>query len=373
MVPRIQKSLIKEKIQSNKLLLLTGPKHAGKLELIHEVVGELNLEASTFNCADKKVRKSIEEDSNTVSVNTPILILDEAQHLENLQSILESVLSGLIKSTTIISCSFAPNVDEILLEAIQIQGLEISVFAPSFYESASHFGLPQEEKLLEERLIYGNYPQVLSDLEHAELTLRELIQEVLFTRLGANDRINKGDKMMRVLQLLAFQIGDAVSYNEIAEKCGLDNETVERYIDLLEQAFILIKLPCFHSEKRYELKKTNAIYFADNGIRNVLISNFNPTFLRNDMDQLWRNYLISERVKWIKMNGLEKQTYFWKTHTKQRMDFVEVGENDIRAYKTDLEKRKKIKIPQLFTEYYPTAKTSVLNRSTYWAFLTKKN
>lgn len=105
----------------------------------------------------------------------------------------------------------------------------------------------------------------------------------------------------------------------------------------------------------------------------MLISNFNPTFLRNDMDQLWRNYLISERVKWIKMNGLEKQTYFWKTHTKQRMDFVEVGENDIRAYKTDLEKRKKIKIPQLFTEYYPTAKTSVLNRSTYWAFLTKKN
>ncbi|MFT5857961.1 MAG: putative AAA+ superfamily ATPase [Flavobacteriaceae bacterium] len=372
MIPRIQKEQLEEKLKGSKLILLSGPKRVGKMTLLDEVVSGNNWTKTQFNCDDKKVRKELETSMDTTRVTTDLLILEEAQYLSNLQVILEDVLSGAIKATTIVCCSFAPRVDEILLEVLQMEGLEVPIFAPSFYESAQHFGLPEEEKLLEERLIYGNYPEVLADLEHAELTLREIIQEALFTNLGAQDRINKEDKMMRVLQLLAFHVGDAVSYNEIAEKSGLDNETVERYIDLLVDAFILIKLPSYHTEKRYELKKSNAIYFADNGIRNALISNFNSIFLRNDMDALWKNYLISERVKWIRMNNLNKKVYFWKTHTKQQLDFLEIDANGIRAYKTDWTKKKKVKLPKAFTEAYPTARVSVLNRSTYWTFLTSK-
>lgn len=372
MIPRIQKEGLEEKLKGNKLILLSGPKRVGKMALLDEVVVKNNWTKTHFNCDDKKVRKALESSSSEARVGTDLLILEEAQYLSNLQTILEDVLAGGIKATTIVCCSFTPRVDEILLEALQIEGLEVPIFAPSFYESAQHFGLPEEEKLLKERLIYGNYPEVLTDLEHAELTLREIIQEALFTNLGAKDRINKEDKMMRVLQLLAFSIGDAVSYNEIAEKSGLDNETVERYIDLLVEAFLLIKLPSYHTSKRYELKKSNAIYFADNGIRNALISNFNPTFLRNDMNELWKNYLISERVKWIRMSQLNKKIYFWKTHTKQQLDFLEIDENGIRAYKTDWEKKKKVKLPKAFTEAYPTARVSELNRSTYWTFLTSK-
>ncbi|MFT5778549.1 MAG: putative AAA+ superfamily ATPase [Crocinitomicaceae bacterium] len=372
MVPRIQKERLAEKLKGNKLILLTGPRRVGKMELLQEVIAESNSTNTVFNCGDKKVRRQIEEQPKDLCVDTEILVLEEAQYLTNLQAILEDVLSGEIKATTIVCCSFAPRVDEMLLEALRMEGLEVPIFAPSFYESAQHFGLPQEEKLLEERLIYGNYPEVLGDLENAEATLKELIQDILFTNLSAGDRINKGDKMMRVLQLLAFHIGDAVSYNELAERCGLDNETVERYIDLLEQAYILIKLPSYHTEQRYELKKSNAVYFTDNGIRNALISNFNPTFLRNDMDQLWRNYLVSERVKWIRMNQLPKEIYFWKTHTKQQMDYLEIDGSIIRAYKTDWEKRKKVKLPKAFELAYPDAKASMLNRSTYWSYLTSK-
>lgn len=372
MIPRIQKDRLQEKLRENKLVLLTGPKHIGKMSMLDEIIEENNWTKSHFDCNNKKVRKSIEETPTQTRVSTEILIIEEAQYLANLQEILEDVLAGDIKATTVVCCSFAPRVDEMLLEALRMEGLEVPVFAPSFYESAQYFGLPEEEKLLEERLIFGNYPQVLADVEHAELTLRELIQEVLFTNLGANDRINKEDKMMRMLQLLAFHVGDAVSYNGIAEKIGLDNETVERYVDLLVEAFILIKLPSYHTNQRYELKKSQAIYFADNGIRNALISNFNPTFLRNDMNELWRNYVISERVKWIRMNQLDKKIYFWKTHTKQQMDFLEIDSNSFRAYKTDWEKRKKIKLPKSFSESYPTAKSSSLNRSTYWTFLTSK-
>jgi predicted AAA+ superfamily ATPase len=312
------------------------------------------------------------ENNKLLKFETEVLVIEEAQYLSNLEAIIEDVLSGVIKSTTVICCSFAPRIDELLLEALRMEGLEVPIFAPSFYESAQHFGLPQEEQLLEERLIFGNYPSVLDDLENAESTLRALIQEIIVTNLGANDRINKEDKLMRMLQLLAFHVGDSVSYNDIGERCGLDNETVERYVKLLEDAYLLINLPSYHTEQRYELKKSNAIYFADNGIRNALISNFNPTRLRNDMDQLWRNYLISERVKWIRMNQLGIETYFWKTHTKQRMDFLELSGNGIRAYKTDWEKRKKVKLPKSFSDSYPHAKIGVLNRSTYWSFLTSK-
>lgn len=372
MIPRIQKEQLTQKLKEHKLILLSGPKNAGKMELLQEVISELGWTAKTVDCHQKKTRSSIDANFTVLKSEAQVLVLNEAQHLESLQEILEAILANEITSTTVVACSFTPQVDEILLEALKMQGLEIVLYAPSFYESAQHFGLPQEEKLLEERLIYGNYPQVLEDLENAEHTLRELIQEVLYTKLGAADRINKGDKMMRVLQILAFQVGEAISYNEVAERCGLDNETVERYIDLLEQAFILIKLPSFHTEKRYELKKTHMIYFVDNGIRNALINNFNSTFLRNDMHELWRNYVIAERIKWIRMHNLEKGVYFWKTHTKQQMDFIEVDNGTIVSYKTDWEKRKKVKFPKLFETYYPQAKMSVLNRSTYWSFLTRK-
>jgi predicted AAA+ superfamily ATPase len=180
-----------------------------------------------------------------------------------------------------------------------------------------------------------------------------------------------------MLQILAFQCGEPISYNDIAQRCGVDNETIERYIDLFERTFLLIKLPSFYNGHRYELKKTHCVYFQDNGIRNALIQNFNPPELRNDMDLLWRNYMVSERVKWIRSLGLQKEMFFWRTHTQQQMDFIEVDADKIMAYKSDpnqfsYAKRKTVKVPKLFQTYYPQAKTGILNKSTYWNFLTRK-
>jgi predicted AAA+ superfamily ATPase len=370
MIPRLQKEVIQKQIKESKLLLIRGPRNVGKLDLVEQVLNEEGLAHITFDCSDKKIRTNIRDRINE-SQNASVIVLNQAEFVEELQQIVEATFSGKIKSTLIILCSFHPQLDDELIEAMRIEGLDVSFFAPSFYEAAQHFGLPKEEQLLEERLIYGNYPDVLHDLENAEITLRELVHDVMHTKLGVQDRINKGDKMLRMMQLLAFEIGEPVSYNDIGERCGLDNETVERYIELLEDAFILIKLPSYHTEQRYELKKSHCIYFLDNGIRNVLISNFNPTFLRNDMDELWRNYLIAERIKWIRMNNLSLTPFFWRTHTRQQLDYVESGDS-MRAYKTDWFKRKKVKIPAMFTELYPHAKANVLNRSSYWPFLSSK-
>ena len=376
MIPRIQYTSIKEKIFNNRLLMLSGPRAVGKKEMVQQILTEENQAFLELNAAKKSVKKMFDEVNESVLKNVfgdhRFVILQEAQYVDKLQLIIEEILSGNFDVTLIMTCSYEPVMDEILKEVLQLQGLEVYIMPPSFYELAQHNGLPVEESLLEKRLIYGNYPSVVSDLEFAEPKLRELVEQVVFTNLGVTDRINKGDKLMRMLQILAFEVGDAISYNDIGVRCGLDNETVERYIDLLEKSFVLIKLPSFFNNHRYELKKSHAIYFVDNGIRNVLINNFNPMLLRNDWDQIWKNWIISEKIKWNRLNNKQVETYFWKTHTKQMMDYIEVIDGKVSAYKTSWEKRKKLKIPASFTAAYPFATTHGLNRSTYWGFLTKK-
>jgi len=376
MINRQQFAKLKENISQNKIILLTGPRRVGKRTAVNFALSELGEDALHINALDKKISKQFEnvnaQNLKEIFQDNHFVVIHEAQYLGQLQEIIELLLSGEIKSTLILCCSFEPLIDEVLREVLQMQGLEMNILPSTFYELAQKNSLPEEEKLLEQRLIYGNYPEITEDLEHAELVLREIIQEAIFTNLGVTDRINKGDKLLRMLQIIAFNIGEPISYNEIGEKCDLDNETVERYVDLLEKSFILIRIPSFYNGHRYELKKSHVLYFVDNGIRNVLISNFNPIFLRNDLDQLWRNWLISERIKWNKLNGKSALYKFWRTHTRQTMDFLEIQDGTISGYKTSWEKKKKIKFPASFSEAYPSIGTHTLNRSTYWGFLTKK-
>lgn len=376
MIERVQKTLLKQKLETSKLLLIRGPKRTGKQSLLESIFEEANTTFRTIDCSMKNEREELSK-TFLMEREEQVVVLREAQHLEDLGDFIEGVFGGAFHCKLVVCCSYKPIIDDELIEALEIEGMLFTIFAPSFSESAQHFGLITESQLMEQRLIYGNYPEVLNDLEQAEQILRELIDEIVSAQLGANDRVNKEDKLKRMLQLLAFNVGLPISYNDLGERCGLDNETVERYIQLFEDAFVLIKLPSFNNGNRYELKKAHCVYFQDNGIRNVLISNFNPTFLRDDMNELWRNYMVSERVKWIRMNNLKKSIYFWRTHTEQQLDFIEVGANGAMAYKSDpkmigWERPKKVKIPLLFKRYYPEIKTSVLNKKTYWNFLTRK-
>lgn len=376
MIKRVPSARLKACIQESKVVLVKGPRLSGKFTLVTDVLNELSVNWQHFDALKKSFLQqvsdvSIEQLNQAMGAST-YTVIREAQYVRNLQAIIESVLEGSLNTTLILCCSFDPLMDPEFSEVLRMQGLEIHVYAPSFYEMAQHNTLPVEEKALEIRLIYGTYPQVTEDQENAEERLKELVSEAVFTQLGVTDRINKGDKLTKMLQVVAFNIGEPVSYNEIAEKCGLDNETVERYVDLLEKAFILVRLPSFYNGHRYELKKTHVLYFLDNGIRNALINNFNPIDLRNDVEQLWRNWLIAERLKWNAMNGVFPDYFFWRTHTRQSMDFIETTSAKTSSYKTSWEKKKKVKFPASFRSAYAEISTHVLNRSTYWGFLTKK-
>jgi len=378
---RIQEQQIIAKLKTSKLVLVSGPRLSGKEELIEQILETVHISYLVMNLGNKTERQTIEKLSEkeliTLLSDYALVVVHEGQYAPNLQTLIELVLSDRVACRILLNCSFKPLLDELLLEALDLAGLHIRMYPPTFYELASHFGLAQEESLLERRLIYGNYPQVVLGTETIETILATMLSDILVTELGVSHRINKKEELMSVLQTIAFFIGEPVSYNEIALRCQIDNETAERYVLLLEKAYILIRIPSFSTNKRYELKKSQMIYFVDTGLRNLFINNFNPPKLRMDMDGLWKNWLISERIKWNALNNKNASYWFWRSHTKQSIDFLEEntnmeGEKIVIAYKATWEKKKKLKFPAMFALYYPDIPTHTLNRSTYWGFLSKK-
>ena len=375
MLERYYTSQIKTHLQKHPLLLLLGPKGVKSLELIENCIEEK--EKTHYIDGSKKKLLSqfmqIEKGKfHTQFEGKTYIIFDEAQYFTRLQELVEEVLQLNQSIHLILICSYEPLIDTVLREVLQMEGLEMNIYPPLFQELANFQGIVEFDKRLEDRLIFGNYPEVIENPDDAEKYLSKLLKNSIFKQLNPKERINKGYKLIQMLQNLAFEIGNPISYLEIGLRVGLDNETVERYIDLLEKAYILKKIPCYFNNHKYELKKTHTIFFMDNGLRNAIIKNFHPFEIRNDVDALWKNWLVSERIKWNEYNGNKKQYFFWRTHTKQQMDFIEVSNDKVMAYKSIWDKRKKPKFPASFKKYYPEAGTFALNRSTYWGFLSKK-
>jgi predicted AAA+ superfamily ATPase len=374
---RVYEDSFKSQLQSNRILLLSGPPKVGKVAFIEKCLEELELNFETIDFRNDKIRKKFDkltsDELRWYFNQHPFFVLGDAQLFDSLQVLLDDVLTENIKSTFILSCAFEPPIVHELKEALKWEGLEFYFPAKTYYELTQEFGMVTEEQRIEQRLIFGSYP-LLADLpESGSELLTQITDEIMAsTKLGADDRVNKKEAMIRILQTAAHLIGQPISYNQIAERAGVDNETAERYLKLFEKAHLLFLLPSFHSEQKYELKKTHLIYFTDNGIRNGIIRNFNPLNMRMDEDLLWKNWLISERIKWNRINGKKSDYFFWRSHTRQQLDFIEMQENSKQAYKFSLEKKKILKESPLFKSYYPDVIFKTVNRSTYLTFLTRK-
>lgn len=374
---RVFEDSFKSQLQSNRILLLSGPPKVGKVAFAEKCLTELNLTFETIDLRNDRIRKKFNkltsDELRWYFNQHPFFVLGDAQLFDSLQVLLDDVLSENIKSTFILCCAFEPPIVRELKEALKWEGLEYYFSAPTYYEWTQKFGMVAEEKRIEQRLIFGSYPQLAELPENGSELLTQITDEILSsTKLGADDRVNKKDAMIRILQTAAHLIGQPISFNQIAERAGVDNETAERYLKLFEKAHLLFLLPSFHSEQKYELKKTHLIYFSDNGIRNGIIQNFNPIKMRMDEDLLWKNWLISERIKWNRINGKKSDYFFWRSHTRQQLDFIEIQERSKQAFKFSLEKKKSLKESPLFKSYYPDVIFKTVNRSTYLTFLTRK-
>lgn len=374
-ITRHLKGTVKEQIKVANVLLVQGPKGIGKTEFILDILSELEWSHSLVSRKDYKSLQGEEEIVEFLSEKTGdanILVLKDAEHFGQLQMLLELVLASDNAPRIVLLSSFQAPIDELLFEALKANDLVVDLTPFSFYELAQTKGMGSLEKELEDRLVFGSYPAVVNNPENAEEIINELLDQILVTQLGANDRINKKKQMIAVLKTLAFEMGEVISYNDIGTRCDLDNETVERYVELFEKAFLIYRIPSYYGGNKYEMKKGTSVYFADNGLRNALINNFNSMEWRNDATQLWRNWLLVEKIKWNRNLGKSVEYFTWKTHTKQNVDCIEIENGRMRAYQTSWTKKKTVRFPAGFLKYYPDSETFQLNKSTYWGFLSSK-
>jgi uncharacterized protein len=216
----------------------------------------------------------------------------------------------------------------------------------------THQGLINETRLIENRLVFGYYPEVVTNSGQEEKFLRLIANSYLYKDLLALENIKRSSLLEKILKALALQIGSEVSFNEIAQLVGTDSKTVEKYIDLLEKAYIIIKLPALNRNVRNEIKKGKKIYFWDNGIRNAVISNYNPIISRTDAGVLWENLLISERMKQNQYLQRNVACYFWRTNQQQEIDFIEDDNGMLKAYEFKINPNAKVKISKTFADAY---------------------
>lgn len=246
---------------------------------------------------------------------------------------------------------------------------EYHLFPFSYHELCAYHGELDEKRLLENRLIYGSYPHVINASGEEKRTLLEITDSYLYKDLFAYEHIKKTSLFQKLLSALALQIGNEVSYNELASLVGANKETVEKYIDLLEQTFVIFKLHAYSRNVQNELKKSKKIYFFDNGIRNAILNNFLPLGSRNDVGALWKNYNISERIKLLHYNRINKNYYFWRTTQQQEIDYLEDANGMIDAYEFKWSENKKYKFPKKFLSHYNINETKVIHKSNYDTFL----
>lgn len=370
---RIQLSELSKSLSDNKITLVKGPRFSDKNDCVIQSLETDQRTFETWNKKDFSQEKFETNWSNVISqVESEFLVIFEAEYLSVQQELIEFVLAHDTTPSLVLVYSFEPKIDPILVDVLKSEGALIAWNTYSFYELAQSKGMGSIEQELDKRLIYGSFFPDLDQVENIEEALHQKLEEILPTQISFEDRINKKEKLILVLKNLAFEMGEVISYNEIATRCDLDNETVERYIALFEKAFILKTIPSYYGGHKYEMKKGNSIYFLDNGLRNALINNFNSMDWRNDATQLWRNWLLIERMKWNTLLGKDNPLYTWRSHTKQSVDILEREGEQLLAYQASWTKKKKMRFPAGFQKNYPNALLFSLNRSTYWSFLSKK-
>ena len=374
-VPRKQLEHLKSLIQPGKVIVVYGARRVGKTTLLHKLVENLEKETVLFvNGDDITARQflasqSIENLKDFVGRHQ-YLIIDEAQYVPNIGLNLKLIVDHIpgIKVIAAGSSSFdlAQNVGEPLtgrrfvLRLYPLAQMEISKMEKPHETSAN----------LETRLIYGSYPEVvtLRDNKLREEYLRELIASYLFKDILVLDGIRYSEKLVRLLQLLAFQIGSEVSLSEIGRQLAMSKNTVERYLDLLEKVFVIFRLTGFSRNLRKEITKNNRYFFYDVGIRNAVVGMFNPLNLRDDTGKIWENYIISEIQKHREYQRLSSGFYFWRTYDRKEIDLIEECAGKLSGYEIKW-KQSRAKAPKDWRKFYPDAGFEVIHQGNYLSYI----
>lgn len=364
---------IMSRMKDNKVLILYGPRQAGKTTILHMLSDALDTKIKWWNGDEPDHRIQLQNSTSTelrsMIGNSKLVFIDEAQRIENIGLCIKLIVDNVKDVKVLATGSSAFELANKISEPLTGRKWEFALHPFSHKELSEHTSIEDERRLLEKRMIYGYYPDVINNPGDESNLLRELADSYLYKDILTWERIQKPEKLERLVRALALQLGNEVSYNELGQICGIDNETVEKYISLLEKAFIVFRLNSFSRNLRNELKKSRKIYFYDNGIRNAVINQFNPLELRSDKGQLWENFLISGRLKIMSNAGVHVNRYFWRTTAQQEIDLIEESDGKISAFEFKWNLQKKAKISRAFTNAYPHADILVVTPGNYQQFL----
>lgn len=374
MIQRIQEPFIKAALGKGKSIIIIGPRQVGKTTLVRQITSNLNKSVLWLTGDDPAVRAQLDDISlqnlRILIGANEVVVIDEAQRLKNAGLTLKLITDQMPHVWLFVTGSSALDIAAQTKENLTGRKFEYPLYPMSFVEMAQHHGYQQEQSLLEHRMLYGYYPEVVNnEPKLAQRILNDLSDGLMYKDLLTLDQIKKPSILVKLLQALALQVGNEVRYNEIARLIGIDPSTVEKYIDLLEQSFVVFRLSSLSRNARNEIKKGRKIYFFDVGIRNAIIKNFSPLSLRSDIGGLWENFLLAERMKHNIYNDNFCNTYFWRTVSQQEIDYVEEMGGIMHAFEFKWSPKKSAKFPQTFLDAYPNSEVQQIHQQNFWEFV----
>lgn len=373
MILRAINDSVNERLGDQKAIILLGPRQVGKSTLLQQLSPEFSQNVIWWNGDDTDIR-SILKNPNAGLLKSLIgkartLVIDEAQRIENIGLCIKIIVDQIKEVKVIATGSSSFDLANQINEPLTGRKWEFHLYPLSFSEMSNHHGLLEEQRLLNHRLVYGYYPEIVNHPGEEESRLKQLSSSYLYKDILTWERIQKPDKMERLVQALAFQVGSEVSYHELGQMCGLDNQTTEKYIDLLEKSFIVFRLSSLSRNLRNELKKSRKFYFYDNGLRNAVINQFSQATLRPDIGALWENFLMSERIKYLAYQQINCNQFFWRTHAQQEIDYIEERNGEMQAYEFKWNSYAKARFPKTFIEAYPNTTTKIITPDNFHEFL----
>ena len=372
MINRLLTPIIRNKLGKGKAIIVLGPRQVGKTTLLKEIA-EKKGTYLFLNGDDPTVQQQL-EGANTQTLKQIIgkhtlVFIDEAQRIKNIGLTLKLITDQLKNVQLLVSGSSALELASEVNEPLTGRKWEYQMYPISWQELYDYLGHLDAHSQLEQRLVYGMYPEVITRQGEEREVLQQLAGSYLYKDLLSLGGIRRPDMLDKLLRALALQLGNEVSYTELSNMLQVDKNTINNYVQLLEKAYVIFRLPPFSRNLRNEITSSRKIYFYDNGIRNALVANFNPLSLRQDAGELWENFLISERMKLLHYNSKWANTYFWRTHAQQEIDYIEERDGAIFAYEFKWSKTKKAKFPKTFIGAYPKAKLLMVTPANFEEFI----
>ncbi len=366
----IEKNFFKH-LKPNKVLILLGARRIGKTSFIQEIIKKLKEPVLLLNGEDADTLSILQKRSVTnykrVMGNIKVLIIDEAQKIPEIGQILKLMVDELKGIKIIVTGSSMFDLSNLLGEPLTGRSYTFHMFPFAQSELSKQENLIQTKAHLEDRLIFGSYPELwqYSSADEKTKYLKELVNSYLLRDVVAFEGIRNSSKLLDLLRMIAFQIGKEVSSSELSNNLGISRTTVDKYLDLLSKVFVIYKVSAFSRNLRNEISKGNRWYFCDNGIRNILVSNMNPLSLRNDVGELWENYVLTERIKHQHYNNILVNNYFWRSYQQQEIDWIEEREGKLFTYELKWNVKRKARVPKTFSDSYPNSTFEVINQENY--------